>query len=100
MLTMFRRLLGRLKFWGEDDRYRDDELVYAQAARCLCGAGLAHPKNDDAWDCADILTGRAIPFGALGWRTHTPRIPSAACAIPEETDHLSTRPRGAGDRGG
>lgn len=42
--------------------FRDEELVYAARARCPCGAGLAYPQDigmHGAWDCSDILTGRA-----------------------------------------
>ena len=46
--------------------YTDEELRYAAHARCECGAGFAYPKNtrdtkliDMAWECSDILTGRA-----------------------------------------
>ena len=56
---------------------KDAELVYAATARCMCGAGLAYPTDarpKDAWDCSDILTGRAVPKGVIGSVLHdTPR---------------------------
>lgn len=77
--------------------YKDRELVYSATSRCPCGAGLAYPKNagvgtpsEQAWDCADILTGRAIPKGGPGWKTHTDRLPFAFYEVKSE-DQPSAR---------
>lgn len=36
-----------------------DDLIYAAWECCVCGAGLAHPRNVDpqtgTWDCSAIL---------------------------------------------
>lgn len=81
-------------------KFTDDELRYSATARCPCGAGLAYPKGVDlrdwracSWDCADILTGRAVP----GHRTHTDRLPFAFHEIKSElqpsANGASTRPK-------
>jgi hypothetical protein len=44
------------------DKFSPDELRYAAASRCKCGAGLAYPKNSSprgSWHCSAILTGTA-----------------------------------------
>ncbi len=56
----------KIEFKEPKEIYTDDELRYAAYARCDCGAGLAYPKglsfhDCSAWDCSDILTGRAQP---------------------------------------
>lgn len=81
---------------------RDEDLIYAAAARCPCGAGLAYRRNagpfgDKAhWDCSDILTGRAIPSGQPGAKTHTDRLPFAFYEIKSErqpsANGATTRP--------
>lgn len=81
--------------------YSDAELRYAATARCSCGAGLAYPAFEynmhGAWDCADILTGRAIPSGQPGAVTHTDRLPFAFYEIKSEdqpsANGTTTRPR-------
>ncbi|MGN6206035.1 hypothetical protein [Humibacter sp.] len=67
--------------------YTDAELRYAATARCPCGAGLAYPLDaglHGAWDCADILTGRAVPSGQEGSVTHTDRLPFAFYEVKSE----------------
>lgn len=44
------------------DKFSSDELIYAATSRCMCGAGLAYPKNSSprgSWYCSAILTGQA-----------------------------------------
>jgi len=58
------------------DKFNDDELVYAAYERCNCGAGMAYPKSigvSGAWYCSDILTGRAIPGKTEGAKEHSSR---------------------------
>lgn len=75
--------------------WRDDELRYAATARCACGAGLAYAPTDtgegtpfkgpSAWDCSDILTGRAIESGEPGAKTHDEAAPFAFYEIKDES---------------
>lgn len=45
------------------DRYTDEELKYAATSRCVCGAGLAYPRDHDdamelqAWVCSRVMRG-------------------------------------------
>lgn len=75
--------------------WTDDQLMYAAYARCQCGAGLAYAPSDpgdprlpfkgpSAWDCSDILTGRAVPKGQPGSVTHSDRFPFAFYEIKAE----------------
>lgn len=84
--------------------YHDEDLRYSATARCPCGAGLAYPIDlfdpRGAWDCADILTGRAVPKGLPGAKTHTARLPFAFYDIRSEDQSVdparntqTTRPR-------
>lgn len=80
--------------------YRDDELTYAATSRCPCGAGLAYPLGTGsrgAWDCADILTGRAIPSGQPGAAMHTDRLPFVFWEVKSEhqpsANGATTRPK-------
>lgn len=44
------------------DKFSPDELMYSATTRCMCGAGLACPKNSSprgSWYCSAILTGQA-----------------------------------------
>jgi hypothetical protein len=87
--------------------WRDDELRYAARARCQCGAGLAYApadpgspdsvfKGPSAWDCSDILTGRAVPSGQPGAKMHDGPAPFAFYEIRSEdqpsADGETTRP--------
>lgn len=81
--------------------YTDEELVYSAENCCPCGAGLAHLRvinnnEERAWDCSDILTGRAIPSGQVGAKQHTGRLPFAFYEIKSERQPSargrSTRP--------
>ena len=80
--------------------YDLDELVFSAFDRCVCGSGLAHPRHvagfTGAWDCADILLGRAIPGGKLGAKTHSDPYPFSLFKVKSElnADHegQSTRP--------
>ena len=83
----------------EKSQYTDDEIVYSATSRCYCGAGLAFPKSCSSkhyWDCADILTGRAIPSGQDGSKTHTDKLPFMFWKIKSErqpsSQGLTTRP--------
>lgn len=81
--------------------YTDAELRYAASSRCPCGAGLAYPiypiDIHGAWDCSDILTGRAIPSGQEGAVTHTDRLPFAFYEVKSDDQPsahgATTRPR-------
>jgi hypothetical protein len=74
--------------------YNDKDLVYAATARCQCGAGLAYSTTDkgegtvfkgpSAWDCSDILTGRAIPSGQPGAKMHDGPAPFAFYKVKSE----------------
>lgn len=79
--------------------YTDAQLRYAATARCPCGAGLAYPKDSGiqgAWDCADILTGRAIPKDRPGFKQHTAALPFAFYEVKSEdqpsANGATTRP--------
>ena len=86
--------------------FRDNELVYAATTRCKCGAGLAYSPKDEnpdlpykgpsAWDCSDILTGRAPTLDSPGSVQHTDLLPFAFYEIKDETqpsaDGATTRP--------
>lgn len=78
-------------------------LVYAAAARCLCGAGLAYLKHaaiHGAWDCSAILLGQAIPEGQPGSVQHTDRLPFAFYSVKTERQaNCSTRPTSHADAG-
>lgn len=50
--------------------YTDEQLMYAESARCtLCNAGLAHPLDHNeamklrAWVCSGVLKGVTNPMG-------------------------------------
>lgn len=74
--------------------FSDDELIYAATARCQCGAGLAYSPQDEnpdlpykgpsAWDCSDILTGRAAKVGESGHVQHDDIAPFAFYEIKSE----------------
>lgn len=73
--------------------WTDNDLEYAATARCSCGAGLAYApsergtgvcKGPSAWDCSDILTGRAIPSGQPGSVKHDEPAPFAFYEIKSE----------------
>jgi len=49
--------------------------MYAATSRCKCGAGLAYRHGDTAWDCSDILLGRAAPMGQPGSVQHSATYP-------------------------
>jgi hypothetical protein len=80
--------------------WTDKQLRYAASARCRCGAGLAYAPDDDgagtvfkgpsAWDCSDILTGRAIPSGQPGAKEHDEPAPFAFYEVKSE-DQPSAR---------
>lgn len=74
--------------------WKDSELRYAATARCACGAGLAYAPGDPGkppfrgpseWECSDILTGRAIPSGQPGSKTHDEPAPFVFYEIKDET---------------
>ncbi len=79
---------------AEPRTYSDAELMYAAYVRCPCGAGMAYAPSDtgegtpfkgpSAWDCSDILTGRAIPLGQPGSVKHEARLPVAFYEIKAE----------------
>jgi hypothetical protein len=73
---------------------KDKDLTYSASARCDCGAGLAYGgKRPSAWDCSDILTGRAVPSGQPGAVTHSDLYPFVFWKIKSERSGLgSTRP--------
>ena len=85
--------------------FKDKELVYAASARCKCGAGLAYARKGASgvpisgfWDCSDILTGRAVPFGQEGSVQHSDTHPFVFYEIKGENQPsahsigASTRP--------
>lgn len=81
--------------------YTDDDLIYAATDHCPCGAGLAYPDGigpHGSWDCAAILTGRAVPSGQPGSVQHTGRLPFAFWKVKSElqpsADGATTRPSG------
>lgn len=91
-----------------DDRvWTDADLRYAATARCQCGAGLAYAPKDpgdprlpfkgpSAWDCSDILTGRAVEKGQPGSVQHSDIYPFAFYEIKSEdqpsAEGRTTRP--------
>lgn len=59
-------------------------LKYAQYSKCPCGALLAYDMADEvtrAWDCSDILLGKAIHKGQPGSKTHTDLLPFAFWSV-------------------
>jgi len=103
----FKHILYDLNQWWMDKTFpeigklKDKHLRYASTSRCLCGAGLAYPLNSGInghWECSDILTGRAVPHGESGWKTHTAQLPFAFYEIKSEdqpsANGITTRPRG------
>lgn len=70
----------------------ESELVYAYA-KCDCGAHMAYRRAADAgaWDCADILLGRAIPAGQPGSVKHSAVMPFSFWKVKE--DRTRTTPR-------
>lgn len=90
--------------------WRDKELLYAAAARCACGAGLAYAPSDpgapslpfkgpSAWECSDILTDRAIRSGQPGAKVHDEPAPFMFYEIKSENQPsaqgATTRPEAA-----
>ena len=75
---------------------KDKDLTYSQSARCTCGAGLAYGgSRPTAWDCSDILTGRAIESGKPGAVQHSDLYPFTFWEIKSErSGHGSTRRHG------
>lgn len=81
------------------DKFDLSELVYASHSRCLCGAGMAYPKDVGgwgAWYCGDILLGRAIRKGQEGAREHEVALPFTFYEIKSENqpsaNGATTRP--------
>jgi hypothetical protein len=83
--------------------YADEELRYAAGARCPCGAGLAYHKRTSirgAWECSDVLTGRAARQldGVTLAVEHTEPLPFAFFEVKSEDQPSaqghSTRPKG------
>jgi hypothetical protein len=72
------------------------KLIYAESARCPCGAGLAYRQGDDAWDCSAILTETAVAKGEPGSVQHTARLPFVFHEIRSENQPGAgtTRPEG------
>lgn len=75
--------------------YTDNELRYSAGARCDCGAGLAYAKGKSfeevsCWDCADILTGRALKKDPECKSKHTGKMPFAFYEVLSE-DQPSAR---------
>lgn len=67
-----------------------DRMVWAAYDRCPCGAGLAYDPADKggvhgAWDCSDILLGKATPKDEPGSVQHTGRLPFAFYEIKSDT---------------
>ena len=54
-------------------------LVYAESAKCPCGALLAYERPADpfkgAWDCSAILLNQAAPSGHPDAVQHTALLP-------------------------
>lgn len=80
--------------------YKEEHLVYAATSRCLCGAGLAYPRNtgpNGNWDCSSILLGTAIPSGQGGTVRHSDQFPFAFYEILSEDQPTArgetTRPK-------
>lgn len=77
----------------------ESDLIYAAAARCECGAGLAYVSGseDRCWDCSDILLGQAIPSGQPGAKKHTAKLPFVFYEIKSERQPsaggMTTRPK-------
>lgn len=76
-------------------RFDDEQLIYAAAKRCRCGAGMAYPKGmgmHGFWECSDLLTHRARP----GEVAHTDRLSFAHYEIVNEKQRTAagatTRP--------
>lgn len=81
------------------DKFTLEELIFAALSRCSCGAGLAYPKNTGprgAWDCSDILLGRATPKSEGGSQEHSEVLPFAFYEVKSEeqpsANGATTRP--------
>ena len=76
--------------------FTDEELRYSATARCLCGHGLAYPKEcgpNHYWDCSAILKGIADK----GVK-HEGQLPFIFYDIKSESDYRgTTRPSGKPD---
>lgn len=62
--------------------FTDDELIYSASSYCLCGHGLAYPKDcgpTHYWDCSAILKGVADPK-----EKHSDRYPFVMWSIKGE----------------
>lgn len=71
----------------EEQKFSDDELVYAANARCSCGAGMAYPKNigmHGSWHCSDILTFRAATKDSADSVGHTSPLPFSFYSVKSE----------------
>lgn len=65
-----------------NDKFTQEELIFAAYARCSCGCGLAYPKNigiHGSWYCSGILLGEAEPGS-----THDSPLPFAFYEIKSE----------------
>lgn len=81
------------------DKFEIEDLVFSAHDRCLCGAGLAYPKNigmHGSWICSDILLGTAIPANKEGAKEHNGEFPFAFYNIKSENqpsaNGATTRP--------
>ncbi len=78
-----------------EDKFTPEELVYAAYSKCVCGCGLAYPKNigiKGMWYCSGILTGIAEADS-----THDSPYPFAFYDIKSEghpsANGATTRPK-------
>jgi len=81
----------------QGEPFTDADLIYSAWTKCVCGSGLAYPKNSGfhgAWDCSLILTGKAE-----AGTTHDPGYPFTFWDIKSEgqpsAGGATTRPKAA-----
>lgn len=80
-------ILGRV---ASSDVFQGDELVFAAASRCICGAGLAYPKHAPVnyhWNCSKVLMGTADMS-----QEHDNNLSFMMYNVRPETDKETTRP--------
>ncbi len=81
------------------DSFNPDELIFSAYSRCMCGSGVAYPKEigmRGMWECGDVLLGKAIAKGQPGSKSHDGPWPFAFFEIKSENqpsaNGATTRP--------
>ena len=82
-----------------NQKYTDDDLIYAATSRCQCGSGFAYPKGSGMhgkWVCSSILKAEEK---ALPPTNHSGDMPFAFYSVKDEGQPsamgATTRPQNA-----